>query len=65
MPAQTIDLLAREIRAVMESPELRRIVQEYGLNPISATREESSQMLDDFTRRWSPLIRNSGVVLEQ
>ena len=65
MPAQTIDLLAREIRAVMESPELRRIVQEYGLNPISATREDSSQMLDDFTRRWSPLIRNSGVVLEQ
>jgi len=65
MPAQTIDLLAREVRAVMESPELRRIVQEYGLNPISATREESSQMLDDFTRRWSPLIRNSGVVLEQ
>ena len=65
MPAQTIDLLAREIRAVMESPELRRIVQEYGLNPISATRKESSQMLDDFTRRWSPLIRNSGVVLEQ
>ena len=65
MPAQTIALLAREIRAVMKSPDLRKIVQEYGLNPISATREESSQMLDDFTRRWSPLIRNSGVVLEQ
>ena len=65
MPPPTVDLLAGAIRAVMDSPELRKIVQEAGLNPISASREESNRMLDEFTRHWVPLIRNSGVVLEQ
>jgi len=65
MPAPTVDLLAQEVRAVMEAADLRKIVQEYGLNPISATRQESGQMLTDFTRHWVPLIQNSGVVLEK
>ena len=65
MAPQTVDMLAGEIRAIMESPDLRQIIQDVGLNPISATHEKSSQMLDEFTRHWVPLIRNSGVVLEQ
>lgn len=61
MPKATADHLAREIAAVMLLPAVRQQFTAAKAEPVSATREQTRKMLEQFKGLWVPVIQKAGL----
>jgi tripartite-type tricarboxylate transporter receptor subunit TctC len=60
-PAPILDTLNREIRAVLNEPELQRWLIEQGAEPAPAERDAFSQRISADITKWADVIRNAGI----
>ena len=60
MPREKVDRLAREIREVMQEPEMQRRFTDNKLVPVVATREQTEAMLKAYRAQWAPVVKTSG-----
>ena len=63
-PRPVVDRLAREIAAVLGSPEMRRSLEEQGFDAIPSTPEQFSELVRSEYPRWGAVVRQSGAKLE-
>lgn len=59
-PAAIVDLLSREVRAILSDPEIRDRMIEMGTRPAGNTPEAFRAFVVDETRRWAELVALSG-----
>ena len=52
--------LAREIREVMQEPEMQRRFTDNKLVPVVATRGQTEAMLKAYRAQWAPVVKTSG-----
>ena len=52
--------LARDIREVMQEPEVQRRFTDNKLVPVVATREQTEAMLKAYRAQWAPVVKTSG-----
>jgi tripartite-type tricarboxylate transporter receptor subunit TctC len=64
-PRETIDALQRDVQRALASPDVREKLAAQGAEPSSFSPEEFSRFLKEDTRRWTALIRSSGIRVEQ
>jgi tripartite-type tricarboxylate transporter receptor subunit TctC len=64
-PRETVDALQRDVQRAISSPDVREKLAAQGAEPSSFTPEEFSRFLKEDTRRWTALIRSSGIKVEQ
>lgn len=60
MPRGKVERLAREIREVMQEPEVQRRFTDNKLVPVVATREQTEAMLKAYRAQWAPVVKTSG-----
>ena len=60
MPREKVDRLAREIREVMQEPEMQRRFTDNKLVPVVATRDQTEAMLKAYRAQWAPVVKTSG-----
>ena len=60
MPREKVERLAREIREVMQEPEVQRRFTDSKLVPVVATREQTEAMLKAYRAQWAPVVKTSG-----
>ncbi|MDQ8002451.1 MAG: Bug family tripartite tricarboxylate transporter substrate binding protein [Bordetella sp.] len=60
MPREKVERLAREIREVMQEPEVQRRFTDNKLVPVVATRAQTEAMLQAYRAQWAPVVRTSG-----
>jgi tripartite-type tricarboxylate transporter receptor subunit TctC len=60
MPREKVERLAREIREVMQEPEMQRRFTDNKLVPVAATREQTEAMLKAYRAQWAPVVKTSG-----
>lgn len=63
-PGEVITRLNREINAVLQLPEMRERMAAAAMEPVGGTTEELTAFLATELRRWTPIIRRSGVTLD-
>ena len=63
-PAEVIQRLNREINAVLQQPEMRERMSAAAMEPVGGTVDELAAFMRDELRRWTPIIRRSGVTLD-
>jgi tripartite-type tricarboxylate transporter receptor subunit TctC len=59
-PRPVIDAWSSALVAALRSPETRRLLLEYGLEPTGTTPEELAAIMAADIARWGPIIRQSG-----
>src|SRR4029077_17983078 len=64
-PREAVDALQRDVQRAISSPDVREKLAAQGAEPSSFTPEEFSRFLKEDTRRWTALIRSSGIKVEQ
>ncbi|MDQ7954893.1 MAG: Bug family tripartite tricarboxylate transporter substrate binding protein [Pseudomonadota bacterium] len=60
MPREKVERLAREIREVMQEPEVQRRFTDNKLVPVVATRAQTEAMLQAYRAQWAPVVKTSG-----
>jgi tripartite-type tricarboxylate transporter receptor subunit TctC len=63
-PRPLIDQLNREIRAVMDLPEVRRSLLDQGMDPAAGTPEELGALIKSDMEKWGDIGRRLGVSLD-
>ena len=63
-PSEVVARLNREINAVLQLPEMRERMASAAMEPVGGTTEELTAFLATELRRWTPIIRRSGVTLD-
>lgn len=64
-PRETVDALQRDVQRALASPDVREKLAAQGAEPSTFTPEEFARFLKEDTRRWTALIRSSGIKVEQ
>ncbi len=64
-PKEAIDTLRDDVVRALASPDVREKLAAQGAEPSSFTPEEFARFLKEETRRWTALIRSSGIRVEQ
>jgi tripartite-type tricarboxylate transporter receptor subunit TctC len=64
-PAPIVARLNRELRALLESPEVRQRIAADGGDPLASTPEEYAADIDREEAKWALLIRRLGLKVEQ
>jgi tripartite-type tricarboxylate transporter receptor subunit TctC len=64
-PKDAVDALHRDVQRAISSPDVRERLAAQGAEPSSFTPEEFAKFLKEDTRRWTDLIRSSGIKVEQ
>lgn len=64
-PRETVDALQRDVQRALASPDVRERLAAQGAEPSTFTPEEFARFLREDTRRWTALIRSSGIKVEQ
>jgi tripartite-type tricarboxylate transporter receptor subunit TctC len=64
-PKDAIDTLRNDVVRALAAPDVREKLAAQGAEPSSFTPEEFARFLKDDTRRWTDLIRASGIKVEQ
>ncbi len=62
---EAVDALQRDVQRALASPDVREKLAAQGAEPSSFTPDEFSRFLREDTRRWTALIRSSGIKVEQ
>lgn len=60
MPRDKVERLARDIREVMQEPEVQRRFTDNKLVPVVATREQTEAMLKAYRAQWASVVKTSG-----
>jgi tripartite-type tricarboxylate transporter receptor subunit TctC len=63
-PRAVVERLNAEIRAALESPDIRQRALDAGTEPFISSPEEFSAMIREETKKWSEVIRNGGIRLQ-
>jgi tripartite-type tricarboxylate transporter receptor subunit TctC len=63
-PAEIVDRLSREIKAVVSEPAVAEKLVAQGQTPVGSTPKELADMLARETPIWAELIRQSGAKVE-
>jgi len=64
-PKEIVDALHRDVQRAIESPDVRERLAAQGAEPSNFTPEEFARFLKEDTRRWTDIIRASGIKVEQ
>jgi len=60
-----VDALYRDVQRAISSPDVREKLAAQGAEPSALTPEEFTRFLAEDTRRWTGIIRASGIKIEQ
>ncbi|RTQ37254.1 tripartite tricarboxylate transporter substrate binding protein [Variovorax gossypii] len=60
-PPDVIARLNQEARKALDSPEVRKRLQNLGVEPRGSTPQEQARLLDSEIRRWSGVIQRAGI----
>jgi tripartite-type tricarboxylate transporter receptor subunit TctC len=63
-PRPIVERLNTEIRAALESPEIRERALAAGTEPFTSSPEEFSAMIREETKKWADVIRTVGIKLQ-
>ena len=63
-PMPVVDKLAREIAAVLQSPEIKETYEQAGVEPTSSTPDQFAAFIRSEIPRWGRLVRISGITSE-
>ena len=64
-PKEIVDALHEDVVRALAAPDVRERLAAQGAEPSNFTPEEFARFLKEDTRRWTELIRSSGIKLEQ
>jgi tripartite-type tricarboxylate transporter receptor subunit TctC len=64
-PRDLIEAMHRDVARAIASPDVREKLAAQGAEPLDFTPEEFSRFLKEDTRRWTEIIRASGIRVEQ
>ncbi len=64
-PPEVVSKIERDIRAVLQLPEVRAKLQALGMEIRSATAQELRQVLAADITKWGTLVRTRGIKIEQ
>jgi len=64
MPADQVDALNREIRAILASEEVRHAFAPQGMDPAGSTPAEFKALVQKDARRWADLVKARGITAE-
>jgi tripartite-type tricarboxylate transporter receptor subunit TctC len=60
-PKPIVDRLAREIHAIMQSPEMKKRYEPLGAMTVGSTPEELGTLIRSEKERWTPVIKQAGI----
>ncbi|MGJ7572397.1 Bug family tripartite tricarboxylate transporter substrate binding protein [Variovorax sp. RB2P76] len=60
-PPDVIARLNKEVLAALASPEVKKRLQNLGVEPRGSTPQEQAQLLDSEIARWSAVIQRAGI----
>jgi tripartite-type tricarboxylate transporter receptor subunit TctC len=63
-PRPIIERLNTEIRAALESPEIRSRALDAGTEPFTSSPAEFSAMIRQETKKWAEVIHTGGIKLQ-
>jgi tripartite-type tricarboxylate transporter receptor subunit TctC len=63
-PADIIERLNSEIRAVVADPKFKGRLVDVGIKPLQLTTTELAQLISDATERWDKVVKFAGVKAE-
>ena len=63
-PRTVVDRLNREIVAVLQSPEMRRSLEDQGFDVIPSSPEQLSALVRAETPRWAAVVKQSGATAD-
>ena len=63
-PKAAIDRLNREISAIVESPEMKKKLQEQGVEADPMTPDELAALFKGETAKWAKVIKDSKIQAE-
>lgn len=64
LPQPVVDLLSKELAAVLEDPETRAKLVELSANPVGSTPEELADLVKSENAKWSEVISSAGIVMQ-
>jgi tripartite-type tricarboxylate transporter receptor subunit TctC len=64
-PAAVVSRLNREMVAIIQSPDVRKILLDQGAEPVGSSPEAFAQFLKAEISRFDELVRVSGATVEQ
>ncbi|WP_454692011.1 Bug family tripartite tricarboxylate transporter substrate binding protein [Achromobacter aloeverae] len=59
MPKELVDKLSRELREVVATPAMQRMLAEQGAEPIQGSPAQFAAVIDAESRRWSEIIKEA------
>lgn len=60
-PPEVVARLNKEANAALASPEVRKRLQDLGVEPKGSTPQQQAQLLDAEIKRWSAVIQRAGI----
>ena len=63
-PALMVERLSREIKAVLDTPEMRQSLDEQGFDPIPSTPEQFAALIRAEYPRWGEVVQKSGAKID-
>ena len=63
-PRAIVDRLNREIVAVLQSPDVKKSLEEQGYDVIPSTPEQFGALIQTETPRWGAVVRESGATID-
>jgi len=60
-PEPVLDRLNREVRQILQMPELRTKFEEMGNTPVGSPRAEFAAFVREETKRWGDVVRGAGL----
>jgi tripartite-type tricarboxylate transporter receptor subunit TctC len=63
-PGAVIERLGKDLRAALAQPETKKKLQEFGVDPLTATPEQVAATIKADTQRWSAVTRRLNISLE-
>ena len=59
-PAAVLDTISRNVVASMQSPEVKKVLQEAGFTVLGTSRADSERMLKAEAVRWATVVKTTG-----
>ena len=60
-PPEVVDLLEKEIRAILADPELKRRFLDFGLEPLPSTQRELGDRMRGEIGKWARVVSEAGI----
>jgi len=63
-PKDIVDKISAETQKVLDMPEMRAKLINYGINPVGGTPEQFDAFIQSEAKRWSEVVKKAGIHLE-